>query len=80
MFTHDDLWTAGCNSSFTYNVALLASAIYHLTGYVLVEIRGDNIRDRCVSSINVLDIVEIESGDIWKRFSNKQSIIPIKKV
>jgi hypothetical protein len=81
MFTHDDLWTAGCNSSFTYNIALFASAIYYLTSYVLVEIQGKNIRGRGVDSINVLDIQEIESGNIWKRFSNKpQTVIPIKKI
>ena len=82
MFTHDELWTAGCNSSFTYNLALFASAIYYLTSYVLVKIEGADIRGRGINSVDVINIEEIDSGKIWDRFNKKEParIIPISVI
>jgi hypothetical protein len=79
MFTTGDVWTMGCNSSYTYNMSVLASALYFLTGYVLTEIESFSpfgIRNMGQLSQKVLDIGEIASGEIWKRFDEK----PAKKV
>lgn len=39
-----ELWRQACDNSFTYNLAMLAAALYWLTRLVLVEIDGPVIR------------------------------------
>ena len=79
MFTTGDVWTMGCNSSYTYNMSVLASALYFLTGYVLTEITSMSpfgIRNMGKLTQKVLDVDDISSGRIWDRFTEK----PVKKV
>jgi len=38
MFLEDELWDAACQNSYTYNSAVLAGALYFLTGAVLVGV------------------------------------------
>ena len=44
LFLEDDLWRQACDNSFTWNLALLATALYWLTRQVLVEIEGPVLR------------------------------------
>jgi len=44
LFLEDDLWRQACDNSFTWNLALLAVALYWLTRLVLVEMEGPVLR------------------------------------
>jgi uncharacterized protein len=37
-------WYHSCNNEYAYNLGVLAGALFHLTGRVLVEVKGDILR------------------------------------
>ncbi len=55
LFLEDDLWQQACDNSFSYNLGILAAAIFRATGSVLTEIRGANIRGRGFDCVQVIE-------------------------
>lgn len=57
MFNEGKFWTQGCDNAFTYNVAMLAYAVYKITkGLVLEKIDGNVIRRAELGPVaNVID-------------------------
>lgn len=44
MFLEGSLWTQACDNSFTWNVSVLALAMFYLTGRVMTHIESDVLR------------------------------------
>lgn len=60
MFNEGKFWTQGCDNAFTYNTAILALAIYHITkGLVLEKINGNVIRREELAP--VADVIGIDA-------------------
>lgn len=55
LFLEDKLWDHACNTSFIYNQAMLAAALFHATKLVLTRIEGERIRHEGVTSIPVIN-------------------------
>jgi len=55
LFLEDELWTQACDNSFAYNLGVLAASLFRITGQVLIEIRGEDIRGRGISRIPVIE-------------------------
>ncbi|MBS4099435.1 MAG: SPASM domain-containing protein [Sulfuricella sp.] len=54
MRLEDQLWRQACDNSYTYNLALLAAALYLLTGATLVSIEGDLRDGNSEGKLNVI--------------------------
>ncbi len=61
MFLEGDYWRAGCDVSFTFNVALFAAALFYITsGHVLTRISGRTIRRPEIgNNVAVLDVTSL---------------------
>lgn len=55
MFQDGDLWDQACDNSFTWNLSMLAVALYWLTRLVLVEIKGPPRRPGPPAKIQVIN-------------------------
>lgn len=70
LFLEDQYWDQACENLFYYNLAMLASSLFILTGgLVLVEVQGEKIRHEGVTTIPVIDINFVKSGGTeisWK--------------
>ncbi len=55
MFLEGNLWEKSCDQHFTWSLAFLKFAIFLQTGYELTSIEGQNIRNRKVDNINLLE-------------------------
>jgi uncharacterized protein len=44
LFLKDDLWESACDSSFTWNLSLLAQSMFFLTGRIMTEIEAPVLR------------------------------------
>lgn len=55
MFQDGDLWDQACDNSFTWNLSMLAVALYWLTRLVLVEIEGPTRRPGPPAKIQVIN-------------------------
>lgn len=44
MYTKGAEWYHSCNNEYAYNLGILAGALFHMTGWVLKEIRGEIYR------------------------------------
>lgn len=55
LFLEDEYWTKACDNSFSYNLGILAAALFHTTRLVLIEIKGENIRREGISSVSVIE-------------------------
>ena len=79
LFLEDDLWKAGCENMFTWNLALLAAALFIMTdGLVLVEIQGQKIRYDDVTSVPVIDIEFVKSNGTKKSWKVRKPVgIPV---
>ena len=61
MFLEGEYWQAACDMSFTYNRAMLAIALWYLTGWTLIEIVADEdtfIRRPGVTRETVIELQE----------------------
>jgi uncharacterized protein len=65
LFLEGEYWTKACDVSYHYNTAMLASALYKLTGGVLRYIEGTPRRD------NMNDKIEIISQDFIDKLMKK---------
>lgn len=68
MFLEGEYWESSCNAAYSDNVAILAYALYRMTGLTLVHIDGEGLSE---SRKNLWKIVEAEKP---------RKIIPIKQV
>lgn len=53
MYTKDQEFQKTCDSMFSYYLSVLAHALENMVGWRLLEIQGDNIRTRGVSTIHI---------------------------
>jgi uncharacterized protein len=54
LFLEDELWSQACDNSFAYNLGVLAASFFRITGQVLIEVKGQDIRGREISSVPVI--------------------------
>jgi len=80
LFLEDQYWEQACENLFWYNLAMLSAALFKMTdGLVLTEIRGERIRFDSVTSIPVIDINYMKTGEkSWK--VRKPLNIPVVQV
>lgn len=62
MFLDGDLWDQACDNSYTWNLSMLAVALYWLTRLVLVEIEGPSRRAGLSNSISVIPLTDLQDG------------------
>ena len=55
LYLEGELWEHACDTSWTYNLAILAAALFHATKMVLIRIDGPALRRRGVTSEPVID-------------------------
>lgn len=82
LFLEDEYWTQACENLFYYNLAMLSSAMFFMTGgLVLTELQGEKIRFDGVNSIPVIDIEFVKSGGTKKSWKVRKPInIPVVTV
>lgn len=56
LFLEDRLWQHACDSSWTYNLAMLAASMMHATKMLLVRIEGPALRRSGITSEEVIDL------------------------
>lgn len=67
MFLEGENWRTACDVSFTYNVGLLAAALFYLTGgYTLTTISGRMIRRPEIG--DTVDVIDVQS--LMQRFAD----------
>ena len=55
MYTKDQEFQRTCDSMFSYYLSVLAYSLENLVGWRVIEIQGDNIRDRGVHTISICE-------------------------
>lgn len=60
MFLEGDLWDQACDNSYTWNLSMLAVALYWLTRLVLVEIEGAPRRPGLPKSMPVISLADLQ--------------------
>ncbi len=60
MFLEGDLWDQACDNSYTWNLSMLAVALYWLTRLVLVEIEGSPRRPGLPKSMPVISLADLQ--------------------
>jgi uncharacterized protein len=82
LFLEDQYWEQACENLYWYNLGMLASSLFIMTGgLVLTEIQGDKIRYDGVTSQPVIDIDFVKSGGKQKSWKVRKPInIPIVTV
>ena len=82
LFLEDQYWEGACENLFWYNIGILASSLFFLTGgLVLTKIEGDRIRHEGVTSMDVIDINFVKSGGKEKSWKVRKPInIPVVQV
>ena len=60
MFLEDDLWNQACDNSYTWNLSMLAVALYWLTRLVLVEIEGPSRRPGLPNIMPVVPLTDLK--------------------
>tara|TARA_R110002167_G_C12707254_1_gene655229 strand:+ start:43367 stop:44743 length:1377 start_codon:yes stop_codon:yes gene_type:complete len=60
MFLEGDLWDQACDNSYTWNLSMLAVALYWLTRLVLVEIEGPPRRPGLPKSMPVISLADLQ--------------------
>lgn len=68
MFLEGEYWDASCNAAYSDNVAILAYALYRMTGLTLVHIEGEGLPE---SRKNLWKHVEVDKP---------RKVIPIKQI
>ncbi len=63
MFLEDDLWDQACDNSFTWNLSMLAIALYWLTRLVPVEIEGPTRRPGLPDRMPVIRLADLAAND-----------------
>jgi len=63
MFLEGDLWDQACDNSYTWNLSMLAAALYWLTRLVLVEIEGPTRRSGMPNTVPVIRLTDLEFAD-----------------
>jgi len=63
MFLEGDLWDQACDNSYTWNLSMLAVALYWLTRLVLVEIDGATRRSGLPNTVPVIRLTDLEFAD-----------------
>ena len=63
MFLEGDLWDQACDNSYTWNLSMLAVALYWLTRLVLVEIEGPSRRPGLPNKMSVIALTDLQDGD-----------------
>lgn len=82
LFLEDQYWEQACENLYWYNLGILASSLFVLTGgLVLTEIQGEKIRYDGVKSQPVIDIEYVKSGGKQKSWKVRKPInIPVVQV
>jgi uncharacterized protein len=82
LFLEDEYWSQACENLFYYNMAMLASSLFFLTGgLVLTKIEGDKIRFDGTTSMDVIDINFVKSNGKQKSWKVRKPIgIPVVSV
>ena len=62
MFLEGDLWDQACENSYTWNLSMLAVALYWLTRLVMVEIEGPSRRQGFSNSMPVIRLTDLQAG------------------
>jgi len=62
MFLEGDLWDQACDNSYTWNLSMLAVALYWLTRLVLVEIEGPSRRPGLPNKMSVIALTDLQDG------------------
>ncbi len=63
MFLGGDLWDQACDNSYTWNLSMLAVALYWLTRLVPVEIEGPPRRPGLPDSMPVIRLADLAAND-----------------
>mgnify|MGYP000035184342 CR=1 FL=1 len=82
LFLEDEYWSQACENLFYYNMAMLASSLFFLTGgLILTKIEGDKIRFDGTTSMDVIDINFVKSNGKQKSWKVRKPIgIPVVSV
>ena len=55
LFVEDDYWQQACKNSFSYNLGVLAAALFMATRYVLIEIIGEDIHGKGIYKVDAIE-------------------------
>jgi uncharacterized protein len=82
LFLEDQYWEQACENLYWYNLGMLASSLFIMTGgLVLIEIHGDKIRYDGVTKQPVIDLDFVKSGGEQKSWKVRKPInIPVVQV